>query len=114
MTRHVTVVGSESSEHIDISACSAEIHGAGGNDFLYTFPEPTLCEGIGSEVFGDEGNDSVYGTDGRDVLRGGAGDDFMFGRRGRDDLGGWTGQDRADGGDGRDRCRAEVKQNCEA
>lgn len=113
MAQHVTVIGSERPDHIDVSACTAELHGAGGNDFLYTFPELSLCEGIGSEVFGDDGDDSLYGTNGHDELRGRDGDDHMFGRRGRDDLGGGPGHDRADGDEGRDHCRAEVEVDCE-
>lgn len=113
MARHVTVVGSDGPDHIDVAACTAEIRGAAGDDFLYSFPEPSLCDGIAAAIHGDDGDDFVYGTGGGDVLRGGAGNDYLLGRRGRDDLGGGEGQDEADGDEGRDRCRAEVEENCE-
>lgn len=113
MTRHVTVVGSDLPETIDVSACTAEIHGGAGSDVLNPAPDPDLCERIGFKVFGDQGGDSVFGSNGPDLLRGGAGNDLMLGLGGRDDLKGWTGRDRADGGGGRDRCRAETKEHCE-
>lgn len=113
MTAHVTVTGSDLPEYIDVSACSSELHGAGGTDNIGAYPDPDLCDEIESRAFGDQGDDSVYGTNGRDLLRGGAGDDALYGRRGRDDLGGEAGLDEADGGPGPDNCRAEVKVNCE-
>ncbi|KAA1419107.1 calcium-binding protein [Nocardioides humilatus] len=113
IAQSISVTGSEEFDNIDVAACNAEIHAGGGDDFLYAFPVPELCDDFASQLYGDDGNDQVFGTDGPDLLRGGAGDDFHYGRRGRDDIDGEAGADKAHGGPGRDLCLAEVKRSCE-
>lgn len=65
------------------------------------------------EIHGGGGDDYIYADWGPDVVRGGAGDDTILGGHGSDDLDGGEGVDEVDGGDGDDTCMGEVMTNCE-
>lgn len=83
------------------------IHGLGGADLIVgadagdTLPEDDGRR-LGSDLFGDDGNDTIYaGFDWND-LAGGDGHDRLFGGAGVDALAGGNGNDRLDDGYGGD------------
>jgi Ca2+-binding RTX toxin-like protein len=62
----------------------------------------TVSAGLGSDVEGGAGNDTIVGGFGDDVIRGGAGNDGLDGNTGNDTLKGADGDDFMSGGAGPD------------
>jgi Ca2+-binding RTX toxin-like protein len=84
---------------------SAEIHGNGGNDFLFG------GDTFGDTLYGDGGNDYLYGYGGNDLLLGGNGDDLLNGGAGNDTLRGGWGTDTLYGGAGNDQFLFDLAQD---
>jgi Ca2+-binding RTX toxin-like protein len=57
------------------------------------FSENITATGIGSKLYGDNGDDHLYGGNGDDNLYGGNGDDHLYGGKGKDILTGGKGKD---------------------
>ena len=70
----------------------------GGNDFT---PSATNDRGLGDELHGESGDDTIYGMTGADVLFGEGQDDDLIGGYGNDWISGGTGADGVIGDDGR-------------
>ncbi|MEM6472559.1 MAG: calcium-binding protein [Planctomycetota bacterium] len=71
-------------------------HGNDGDDTFQNFSS------VASDVYGDQGHDTLIGGSGQDVMRGGEGNDDLFGNGGIDDLRGNRGDDDLFGGDAGD------------
>jgi Ca2+-binding RTX toxin-like protein len=65
------------------------VHGLAGNDRITVSPKVT----IGSDIYGDAGNDTLTGGGGNDRLFGGSGNDRLTGGKGNDILVGGDGND---------------------
>lgn len=65
------------------------VHGLAGNDRITVSPKVT----IGSDIYGDAGNDVLTGGGGNDRLYGGSGNDKLTGGKGNDILVGGDGND---------------------
>ncbi len=86
--------------HKDFAAASVkalEFHGGKGDDRF------TNNTSIRSEIYGDDGRDTLLGGRGMDILRGSDGKDWIDGREGNDELYGGGNDDTLLGGDGNDR-----------
>jgi len=76
--------------NVDINGIGDEIYGLGGNDTITGF--------LGSDkLFGGAGRDMLYGMDGHDTMDGGADNDQLFGGNGNDGMAGGAGNDYLDG-----------------
>jgi Ca2+-binding RTX toxin-like protein len=76
--------------NVDINGIGDEIYGLGGNDTITGF--------LGSDkLFGGAGRDTIYGMDGHDTMDGGTGNDRLFGGNGNDGMAGGAGDDYLDG-----------------
>lgn len=79
----------------DVSNGINELHGEGGNDFIFG--------GFGKDtIYGDEGNDYIEGGDGDDIMYGGDDEDQIHGDNGTDELYGEDGDDYLYGEEGSD------------
>lgn len=76
--------------NVDINGIGDEIYGLGGNDTITGF--------LGSDkLFGGSGRDTIYGMDGHDTMNGGTGNDRLFGGNGNDTMAGGAGADYLNG-----------------
>ena len=76
--------------NVDINGIGDEIYGLGGNDTITGF--------LGSDkLFGGTGRDTIYGMDGHDTMDGGAGNDRLLGGNGNDGMVGGAGDDYLNG-----------------
>lgn len=74
------------------------VHGLDGDDEIRLQTTVT----VSTQLFGDNGNDTIFGGAGTDVVYGGNGDDDIFGRNGQDFLFGQAGDDLVLGMNGND------------
>lgn len=82
------------------------IIGGSGNDIIdAAFSDPTPG-GVGFELFGAAGSDTLYGTAGPDTLTGSSGNDVLIGGAGDDQITAGSGKDTIRGGAGDDSLRA--------
>ena len=104
------VDGDEAANKLELvdPADNVSVHGNGGNDTIE-------CIGscAGSQMFGDDGSDTLTGGTTADTLQGGAGLDTLYGQEGDDTLIGGPNSDSAYGGVGTDTCDAEIEHDCE-
>ncbi|PIG91146.1 calcium-binding protein [Gloeocapsopsis sp. IPPAS B-1203] len=66
----------------------SELHGNGGNDYLYG------DQNNNNSLFGESGNDYLFGGGSKDSLNGGSENDLLVGGAGNDTLTGGAGKDR--------------------
>ena len=94
----LTVHGLDGDDEIRLQTAvtvSTELFGDNGDD--------TIFGGAGTDViYGGNGNDDIFGRNGRDFLFGQAGDDLVLGMNGNDEIYGSSGVDRLSGGTGND------------
>lgn len=126
--------GDDGDDHIVVDGYSdsAYLYGGDGDDFLKF--ESTFNRGTTTDMYGQDGNDTLIGWTGRDDLYGGPGndllnsgggysfynlgeegDDILIGGPEDDELDGGEGTDTGDGREGFDTCvDIEQETSCEA
>ena len=87
-------IGNDRDNFIDVTWTGSRLEGRGGNDTI----EGSTASSSGSDMLGQEGNDSLIGHGGSDSLHGGSGDDTLVGGEDADDLSGGSGADELSGG----------------
>ena len=100
---NIVIGGGAGDEVLTGSDLIDTLFGAGGNDIIIGFDNPT--EGspasLGDSLYGGDGNDLIFGGSGRDFAFGGLGDDSIEGNQGDDYIEGLSGADLiTDGGTG--------------
>ena len=99
-----TIIGTDSTNQLELTRASGRIEGLGGNDFLSAVNgNAVLLGGAGDdELLGGAGNDGLFGGSGNDRLDGRAGNDYLEAGDDNDTLTGGTGTDTLKGQAGDD------------
>lgn len=91
------------------------IVGTEGNDTITGTPKSDVIMGLGGDdiIDGGAGNDFICGGTGNDIINGGSGNDTMLGEFGNDTLNGDAGTDLLKGGPGDDTMDGGLDNTCD-
>ncbi len=121
LTFGYVLIGTDSSDAVQVVAGNDSFTGAAGNDFLIGNSggdrffggsgNDFLYDGSGSDHLDvGQGNDSLHGEEGDDSLIAGSGNDQILAGQGQDCLYGGSGRDRLVGGSGSDKLFGAAKK----